>query len=254
MQSTPLITIITPVYNSAEFLEELIISVLDQDYPCIEHIIIDDGSDDLGATISILKKYPHLRWWSRENRGQYYSMNEGLIAARGEIICFICADDIMARHAIKNAIDWLINNPKFEAVYGLTAYKKDRNESVKIQHLVGYFPYKYYPYYPYTIQFQHCSLYIRKNLLIEKELYLNPQLNFVGDYDWIIRVIKSGTRLGFLNKVLSIVRFHHMQISSLNKTKMAKEKLEVAKSHGYKGMAFLYYFKILRNMLTNSKS
>ena len=62
MLSTPLVSIITPVYNGAEYLEELIISVRDhQDYPYIEHIIIDDGSTDDGETVSILKKYPHLR-------------------------------------------------------------------------------------------------------------------------------------------------------------------------------------------------
>ena len=74
----PLITIITPVYNGAEYLDELIQSVLRQDYPNIEHLIIDDGSQDGGATVSVLQKYPHLRWWSRENKGQYATMNEGL--------------------------------------------------------------------------------------------------------------------------------------------------------------------------------
>ncbi len=54
----PLISIITPVYKGEEYLEELIQSVLNQNYPKIEHLIIDDGSQDGGATISILKKYP----------------------------------------------------------------------------------------------------------------------------------------------------------------------------------------------------
>jgi glycosyltransferase involved in cell wall biosynthesis len=82
----PLISIITPVYNGREYLEELIQSVLNQSYPKIEHLIIDDGSEDGGATLSILKRYPHLRWWSRENKGQYSTMNEGLLEAKGEII------------------------------------------------------------------------------------------------------------------------------------------------------------------------
>ncbi len=60
----PLVTIITPVYNGAKYIEELILSVKAQDYPYIEHIIIDDGSDDGGATVAILKRHTHLRWWS----------------------------------------------------------------------------------------------------------------------------------------------------------------------------------------------
>ena len=62
------VSIITPAYNGAEYLEELFESVLKQDYPNIEHIIVDDGSQDNGATISILQKYPHLHWRSRPNR------------------------------------------------------------------------------------------------------------------------------------------------------------------------------------------
>jgi glycosyltransferase involved in cell wall biosynthesis len=57
MNAQPLVSIITPVYNGAEYLDELIQSVLRQDYPNIEHLIIDDGSQDDGATVSVLKKY-----------------------------------------------------------------------------------------------------------------------------------------------------------------------------------------------------
>ncbi|MBE3118290.1 MAG: glycosyltransferase, partial [Candidatus Atribacteria bacterium] len=99
----PLVSIITPVYNGAAFIEELILSVQRQDYPNIEHIIIDDGSRDDGATIAILKRYPHLRWWSRENKGQYATMNEGLEAAKGEFVCFISADDLLTPGAVKIA-------------------------------------------------------------------------------------------------------------------------------------------------------
>ena len=79
----PLVSIVTPVYNGSLYLEEFIRSVLAQDYPRIEHIVIDDGSTDGGATVEILKRFPHLRWWSRENKGQYPTMNEGFAAADG---------------------------------------------------------------------------------------------------------------------------------------------------------------------------
>ena len=69
LTNMPLVSIITPVYNGAEYLNEMIQSVQRQDYPNIEHLIIDDGSQDDGATVAILEKYPHLRWWSRENKG-----------------------------------------------------------------------------------------------------------------------------------------------------------------------------------------
>lgn len=242
----PLVTIITPVYNGSAFLDDLILSVRDQDYPYIEHIVIDDGSNDNGATIAILKKYPHLRWWSTENHGQYFTMNEGVLAAKGDIICFISADDIMSKNAVNKAIKWLMGNPSYEAVYGLTAYKSEFDASLKIKHLVRYAPLKYYPYYPYFAQVQHCSLYIFKNIMLTKNLMMNPKIRFVGDYDWIIRILKTETRIGFLNEVLSIIRMHNNQTSSLNRIAMAKEKIQVAQSHGFKGMNTLFYLKLLR--------
>ena len=88
-------------------METLIQSVLNQDYPNIEHIIIDDGSQDNGVTVSVLSKYHHLHWWSRPNKGQYATMNEGLLAAQGEIICFVSADDLVSPDAIKTAVEAL---------------------------------------------------------------------------------------------------------------------------------------------------
>ena len=67
-EQLPLVSIITAVRNGSRYLSALIESVLAQDYPRIEHIVIDDGSDDDDATIRILEQYPHLRWWTRENQ------------------------------------------------------------------------------------------------------------------------------------------------------------------------------------------
>ena len=76
------------------------------------------GLTDDGATIAILKRYPHLRWWSRENKGQYATMNEGLEAAKGEFVCFISADDLLAPGAVKIAIKHLMQHPELDGLYG----------------------------------------------------------------------------------------------------------------------------------------
>lgn len=116
----PLVSIITPVYNGQKYLAELIESVREQAYPNIEHIIIDDGSTDDGATLAILRHYPHLRWWSRENRGQYATMNEGLESAKGELVCFVSADDVLLPGAIRCVVEILRRNPEFDGLCGLT--------------------------------------------------------------------------------------------------------------------------------------
>lgn len=118
----PLVSIVTPVYNGAQFIEDLILSVKKQDYPNVEHIIVDDGSNDNGATIEILKKYPHLRWWSHPNQGQYATMNEGLSAVNGDFVCFVSSDDILLSGAIKSVVDFLLSHPEMDGVFGLTDY------------------------------------------------------------------------------------------------------------------------------------
>jgi glycosyltransferase involved in cell wall biosynthesis len=243
MQSNPIVTIITPVYNGAAFLEELILSIRSQDYPNIEHIIIDDGSTDKGATVEILNKYPHLRWWSRKNQGQYSTMNEGVRAAKGEIICFICADDIMAEQAVKKVIEWFKINPLYDAVYGLTNYISVNGEPLLNKHFVRYFPIKYYPFFT---QVQHCSLYISRKVMLANDLLFNPAIKFVGDYDWIIRIQKTDTKIGFLDDILSTIRIHDNQISLLNTKAIAKSHREVAHIHGYTRLQFLFYITINR--------
>ncbi|MBE3118097.1 MAG: glycosyltransferase [Candidatus Atribacteria bacterium] len=89
-----LISIITPSLNRADMIVTAIESVLAQNYPYFEHIIIDGGSTD--GTLNVLGKYPHLRLISELDRGMYDAINKGLALASGEIIGFLNTDDLFA--------------------------------------------------------------------------------------------------------------------------------------------------------------
>ncbi len=242
MKSIPLVSIITPVYNGAEYLDDLIVSVRDQDYPNIEHIIIDDGSTDNGATLAVLKKYPLLRWWSRENRGQYATMNEGLEAAKGDYICFISADDFMAKNAVRLAMEWLNLHSGFDGVYGLTTYITKNGEPYPIRYPFRRAPLRYYPYFA---QLQHCSFYISKQIIKKYNLMLDSRIRFVGDYDWILRILNAKIRIGFIDQPLSTIRVHENQMSSQNRDLMTKEQIEIANRNGFGGFQFNFFLSIL---------
>ena len=223
-QSSPLVSIITPVFNGAKYLPDLIKSIQCQSYQNVEHIIIDDGSTDDGATLKILKEYPHLRWQTRENKGQYATMNEGLQSANGSIVCFISADDILDVDAIIKAVNYLKNHPNHDGVYGTYKIIDEQGAAHWYQPLVRCAPINWYKYNPFIA---HCSLYMLKETLISKNLYFDPSLRYTGDYDWIIRLVSAGLNIGFVSHNLSLIRWHEEQASNIKAGLIKQEMLKI---------------------------
>ncbi len=106
MSDTPLVSIVTPSLNQGAFIAECIESVLAQDYPRIEHVVVDGGSTD--GTVEILRRYSHLRWVSEPDDGQAAAINDGFRMARGDIFGWINADDYYLPGAIAAAVDVLV--------------------------------------------------------------------------------------------------------------------------------------------------
>ncbi len=105
MEALPLVSIVTPSLGQGRFIEDAIRSVLEQDYPHIEHIVIDGGSTD--ETVDVLERYPHLTWVSEPDEGQADAINKGFRRANGEIFGWLNADDAYLPGAVSAAVEAL---------------------------------------------------------------------------------------------------------------------------------------------------
>jgi glycosyltransferase involved in cell wall biosynthesis len=113
-----LVSVVTPSYNQAPFLEETLRSVLDQDYPELEYLVVDDGSTD--GSVEIIRRYDdRLAWWTtQENAGQPAAINRGMARARGEYLAYLNSDDTLLPGAISRMVAELEAEPSLLFVYG----------------------------------------------------------------------------------------------------------------------------------------
>jgi glycosyltransferase involved in cell wall biosynthesis len=116
MNNTPLVSIVVPAYNHADYLKECIESILAQDYPRVELIVLNDGSTDM--TPAILLAYgDRFRWENQANMGQSATLNKGWAMASGDILAYLSADDSLRPEAVSEAVAVLAANPGIAVTY-----------------------------------------------------------------------------------------------------------------------------------------
>lgn len=180
------ITIITPTYNSSKYLEDCILSVQEQEYPNIEHIIIDGKSSD--ATVDIIKKHESkLAYWTSEpDRGMYDAINKGMKHATGEVIGILNSDDMLSSPDVISSIVNTFQTMNVDSIYGDLQYV-DPDDIHKIYRTWKGKPYKK-SLFLYGWMPAHPTFYLKREL-VEKYGGYENHFYSAADYEFMSRYL-----------------------------------------------------------------
>ena len=199
----PKISVVTPSYNQGNFLEETILSIINQEYPNLEFIIIDGASTD--NSIDIIKKYQQdiTYWVSEQDRGQSHAMNKGIEKATGEIVSTIFSDDLLLPSALlKVAEEFNDAGDNISIIHGGTMLFNSKGD---IKPEWGHENPSYERYLS-GLCFSHTAGFVRKKFL-DIVGYFNEKRHYGMDYDLYSRLLLV-SRFKKSNHLFSKYRFH----------------------------------------------
>jgi glycosyltransferase involved in cell wall biosynthesis len=243
----PLITVVTPSLNQGRFLERTIRSVVTQDYPNIEYIILDGGSTD--NSIDIIRNYQdRISYWiSEPDGGQADALRKGFAMAKGDILCWLNGDDLFLPGACSAVADYFANNPSTHALSG-GAYLIDVD---------GHFLKRWPPALSLgcsatfdKLRFHGMGQIIQPATFWRRQAYekvggIDPSLEINMDHDLFIRLAKLGP-FGNIRRFVAVFRYY-MESKGYTMSRLYPKEIEIVeKRYGMSDLSktarsFLYW-------------
>ncbi len=203
MTGAPLVSIITPSLNQASFLEQTLKSVHSQDYPHLEHIVIDGGSTDGSLEIIRAHEGRIASWVSEPDQGQSDAINKGFARARGEVVAWLNSDDLYYPGAVSRAMARFAADPKLDIVYGDGALITSDGAFLGYMHQVEPFNrHRLLSCYNYISQ---PTTFFRRATL-ERLGWLDTGLNYIMDWDLWCRLADAGCKFRYEPSLLAADR------------------------------------------------
>lgn len=204
--SYPKISVVVPSFNQARFLEDTLLSVIEQQYPALELVVIDGGSTD--NSVEIIKRYQSdLSYWvSEPDGGQTKGLIKGFERSTGEILCWLNSDDLMMNNCLDEVAQYFSDHPDVDMVFGNATWINEQGASLREQREIPFnrFIWMYtYNYIP------GMSAYWRREIYKRVE-GLNPEYNLSMDADLWIRFADNG-RIKHVPRTWSCMRFYPEQ-------------------------------------------
>jgi glycosyltransferase involved in cell wall biosynthesis len=227
----PLVTIVTPSYNQGEYIEASIRSVLEQDYPRIEYLVIDGGSSD--DTLDVLgRQTSRVRWISEPDRGQGDAIRKGFALARGEILAWLNSDDVYLPGAVSRVVAAFQESSSVALVYGNAEFIDGAGA------VLG--PCEQVEPFDLGRLINDLDFIVQPATFFRREAYaavggLDPSLTYCLDYElWIRMAQRSGAT--FIPDMLAQVRIHPMTKTSSGGLARLDEVERMIRRNGGKGL------------------
>lgn len=239
-----LVSIVTPSFNQARFLEATIQSVLQQDYPRIEYFVIDGGSSD--GSRAIIERYADrlAGWVSEPDRGQTDAINKGFARAKGEVLAWLNSDDTLQPGAVREAVEYLQSHPETGTVYGDTNFIDEHGN------VIGRFPARQTDYRRLRRGYVHIP---QQASFFRAELWrqvgpLDPSFYFAMDYDLWVR-LAARAPLVYLPRLWANFRLHGGGKTVVADDRCWPEMLRVHLRDGGSRFSIIYAKYLLRRVV-----
>ena len=205
MTGMPRISVIVPSFNQGSFIEKTLRSILDQEYPNLELIVIDGGSSD--NTTQVLKEYGRqiAHWVSEKDRGQSHAFNKGLALATGEIIGWLNSDDVYLNRCLFHAAEYFAAQADIDVVFSDYIYIDEAGRYLKRRKEPPFD----YSIYLWTGACYHANIagFFRRRVF-DRVGNLDETLHYSMDYEFYLRAGNAGVRFGHVRAYWGAYRFH----------------------------------------------
>ncbi|MBQ7540160.1 MAG: glycosyltransferase [Bacteroidaceae bacterium] len=200
----PKITVVTPSYNQAKFLERTILSIINQDYPNLEYIVCDGGSTD--GSVEIIKRYADkIDWWcSERDNGQTDAINKGMHHATGEIVGWINSDDILLPGALHELARLATEHKDSDVFMGHVVRFDDKDRIISFNIVPPPLP----AFYRHGIFYFSQQGWWWRRRIFDEIGYLNIERNACMDMEFFLRQLRAGYKISYTGKHLGAIRIY----------------------------------------------
>jgi glycosyltransferase involved in cell wall biosynthesis len=226
------ITVVTPSFNSIHTIRTTLDSVAEQDYPQVEHIVVDGGSTD--GTLDVLKTYPRLIWVSEKDDGHYHAMDKGTRMATGDVIAILNSDDYYHPGALSAVGAAFAQHQDWDGLFGDIVYVDGQGQEIFRRH-EALFDHQVIRFGINVVN--HQTLILKKSVYLRVGAYRYRDFQNCCDYEYMMRLIRCGCRIGHIPVHIVNYRYHdHGQSADVRvRANMANEVAAIQREYGVPG-------------------